>query len=230
MKIIFLNVWNGKIQEGITKFIKEQSQDTDIFCFQEAYDEFKELFRDVFTNHKKISAYKFVVKDDDFPQATYVGKNINILSSEILFEGQKDCGLGIYLRVEFNNKYPVHICNFHGLSKPGDKLDNLNRLNQSQKLIDFFKEKKGLKIIGGDFNLLPETKSLRMFEENGYRDLIKEFKVLSTRNHFAWDMYPDNPQYYSDYVFVSPNVKVKEFSVPDIEISDHLPMILEMVI
>jgi len=229
MKIIFLNVWNGKVQEGITEFIKEQSRDTDIFCFQEAYDEFKELFKDVFPNHKEFSAYKFVIKDDDFPQATYASKNINIISSEILFDGQIDCGLGIYLHVEFDNT-PVHICNFHGLSKPGDKLDNPNRLSQSQKLIDFFKEKEGLKIIGGDFNLFPETKSVQMFEENGYRDLIKEFEISTTRNHFTWDMYPDNPQYYSDYVFVSPNVKIKGFLVPDIEISDHLPMILEIAI
>ena len=30
-----------------------------------------------------------------------------------------------------------------------------------------------------------------------------------------------------DYVFVSPEVKVIDFSVPNIEISDHLPLILD---
>jgi len=32
---------------------------------------------------------------------------------------------------------------------------------------------------------------------------------------------------HSDYVFVSLEVKVKKFEVPNIEISDHLPLILD---
>ncbi len=33
--------------------------------------------------------------------------------------------------------------------------------------------------------------------------------------------------YHSDYVFVSPETDVMHFEVPDIEASDHLPLILE---
>jgi endonuclease/exonuclease/phosphatase family metal-dependent hydrolase len=67
-----------------------------------------------------------------------------------------------------------------------------------------------------------------MFEENGYRDLIKEYKISTTRNRLAWEMYPDNKQLFSDYVFLSPGITINNFSVPDNEISDHLPMILEV--
>ena len=83
-------------------------------------------------------------------------------------------------------------------------------------------------MIGGDFNLAPETKSIAMLTENGYRDLIKDFKIRTTRNRLAWEMYPESKQYFSDYVFASPEVKVKEFTVPENEISDHLPLILDI--
>lgn len=226
MKLIFLNVWNGKIK-GIIKFIEDNRQDTDVFCFQEAYNEMKSICKDELSDFQETYAYKYVALEEDFPQATYTSKNVKVLSSEILFEGKMDCGLGIYTQVEFKN-INVHICNFHGLSKPGDKLDNSGRLNQPRGLVEFFKDKEGLKIIGGDFNLLPETESIKMFEKNGYRDLIKDFKIPTTRNQLAWEKYPDNKQYYSDYVFVSQEVKVKKFSVPDVEISDHLPIILDI--
>ncbi len=227
MKVLFLNTWGGKVREDITKFIEEQSRDTDIFCFQEVYKEMKFLCRDILPNYQEMTAYKYVAEDDDFPQATYVDKNITILSSGTLLKRQTNSGLGIYVRVRLGHN-DLYVCNIHGLSKPVDKLDNPDRLKQSRRLIDFFKDKTGLKIIGGDFNLSPNTKSLQMFQENGYRDLIKEFEIPSTRNRFAWEIYPDNKQYYSDYVFVSPDVKIKNFSVPDIEISDHLPLILEL--
>ena len=72
------------------------------------------------------------------------------------------------------------------------------------------------------------TKSVSLFKDNGcYIDLIKRYKILTTRNRLIWDEYPDNKQYFSDYVFVGPTVQVTEFLVPDIEISDHLPIILK---
>ena len=69
--------------------------------------------------------------------------------------------------------------------RPGHKLDTPVRLRQSKLILDFLKDKVGSKIIGGDFNLLPETRSVEMFEKAGYRNLIKEFGIKNTRNKFA---------------------------------------------
>ena len=65
-----------------------------------------------------------------------------------------------------------------------------------------------------------------MFEDNGYKNLIKEFKIPTTRNEISWAKY-ENKQLFADFVFVSPDVKITNFSVPNNEISDHLPLILE---
>ena len=35
-------------------------------------------------------------------------------------------------------------------------------------------------------------------------------------------------QPHADYAFVSPELQVADFMVPDVQISDHLPMILDL--
>ena len=69
-----------------------------------------------------------------------------------------------------------------------------------------------------------------MIEKIGMRNLIKDFSIATTRNALSYGNYPESErQYFADYVFVSSGVRVLNFSVPEIEISDHLPMILEIV-
>ena len=74
--------------------------------------------------------------------------------------------------------------------------------------------------------MLPETKSLGILERTGYINLIKEYGIESTRNEVSWKLYPNNKQYFADYVFVNKETKVESFKVPYSEISDHLPLIL----
>lgn len=125
------------------------------------------------------------------------------------------------------------VCNFYGTPRPGTKLDTPERILQSQKALDFLLKQKGEKIIAGDFNLLPETKSITMFEESGFRNLVKEFSIPTTRGSINKKM---NPQYantpqgfqeFADYAFISSGIAPLEFRVPDLPISDHLPLILD---
>ena len=227
MKVIFLNTCNGKIRDGIAAFIKQQAPDTDVFCFQEVYEEMRILSGELLPDYRLISGYKKVAEDNDFPQATYVRSDLDLPSSGIVLENQPGAGLVICTQISTQNS-TMHLCNLHGTARPGNKLDTPQRIKQSQELLDFFENKKGMKIIGGDFNLQPETKSARMFEENGFRSLIKDFRIPTTRNRLIWELYPENKQYFSDYVFVSPEVNVKEFSVLANEISDHLPLVLKV--
>lgn len=125
------------------------------------------------------------------------------------------------------------ICNTHGTSEPGNKLDTPERINQSKKILDFVNHQPGEKIIAGDFNLFPNTQSIAMLEQADFRNLISEYKITTTRgslmkklhSHFANG--PFGFQEFADYTFVSPGIRVINFEVPDVPISDHLPMILE---
>lgn len=104
MKIIFLNTWNGKIRDKISDFIKDQAKDADIFCFQEAYDCMRDLTRELLPDYDEQAAYKFVIEDDDFPQATYTRKNMSIISSGSILKDQKGTGLGIFQELQLGEK------------------------------------------------------------------------------------------------------------------------------
>jgi endonuclease/exonuclease/phosphatase family metal-dependent hydrolase len=227
MKIIFLNTWEAEVPDAITAFLETQSRDTDVFCLQEVTEKMRRIAQRTLREHKEMTAEKQVAYENNFYQATYSKNSLPLLSSGTILQDEPGTGLGVYVKTSLNNN-DLYLCNFHGTAQPTDKLDDPVRLRQSEKLIEFFKDKKGPTVIGGDFNLFPETKSIQMFRENGYRDLIKEFAITTTRNRLAWERYPESKQDYADYVFVSPEITVKSFSVPDLEISDHLPLILEI--
>ena len=142
MRIIFLNTWNGKMREGITEFIKQQSASTDIFYFQEAYHKMEFFCKELLPRYKVVTAYKYIADHNDFPQATYLRENVPLLSSETILEKLPGTGLGIYTEIKVRNTL-IHLCNFHDTAKPGEKMDTPERLSQSQGLLDFLKEKKG---------------------------------------------------------------------------------------
>jgi len=118
------------------------------------------------------------------------------------------------------------VFNFHGTSFPGDKLDTKRRLNEAKNVKEIVKSTNGAKILVGDFNLLPQTKSIKIQEEN-MKNLIKEFNIPKTRSDLSPFFGKVEFQNFADYTFVSNDLSVESFQVPYIEISDHLPMILE---
>ena len=122
------------------------------------------------------------------------------------------------------------LASMHGMAYPGSKLDTPDRLEQSRKLLSFLADEEGEKIVGGDFNLLPEAESVGMIEKAGMRNMIKEFNIPSTRNELAYGSYPEaERQYFADYAFISPGVRVVDFQVPYLSVSDHLPLMLEFL-
>lgn len=115
--------------------------------------------------------------------------------------------------------------NIHGVWLPHSKSDTPKRIEQSRHLKNFIKSHSGRKILCGDFNVLPKTKSIELLSLD-MRDLIKEYDIKSTRTRYYPDMrkYAD---YISDYVFVSSDIQVNDFKVLENEVSDHSPLLLE---
>lgn len=117
----------------------------------------------------------------------------------------------------------INVINFHGLWNGQGKGDSEDRLKQSENIIHFMKGLDGEIILCGDFNLRPDTESLKMFESFGLRNLVSEYKITSTRtSHYK------KPEKFADYVFVSRGIKVKDFKVMPDEVSDHAPLYLEI--
>lgn len=169
--------------------------------------------------------------------AIFVKKTIEILDYRAYFiyrdkvvnsikKDYSDIPVNIQFLSFLNKDKTYTLANFHGASYPGSKLDTLKRIRQSEKIMEIFKKTKGAKILTGDFNLLPETQSIKIFEGK-FRNLIKEFNIKKTRSNLSPFFGTSDFQKFADYTFVSDDVNVTDFKVPNVSISDHLPMILE---
>ena len=113
------------------------------------------------------------------------------------------------------------VVNVHGLWQGGIKTDTEAKIEQSKKIIDLANKAEGRKVICGDFNLLPDTKSIQMLGDK-YNDFISEYKISDTRG----PLYTKELR-HSDYAFTDKNIKVNDFSVPNLVLSDHLPLVLD---
>ncbi len=119
----------------------------------------------------------------------------------------------------------IRIGNFHGVSQPGDKKDNPQRLEQSKKIIELLKEYPKVVVLG-DFNLAKDTESVRMFSEAGYRDLIREHNIPTTRSTLTPYYGTPQQQDYADYTFTK-GLTIDGFwvlSEKQDEVSDHLAL------
>lgn len=116
--------------------------------------------------------------------------------------------------------HPLSIVQFQGQHLPWTKDDTNARLTQSNKVAAQLAALPGNKILCGDFNLSPETESLRILEKD-MCNLIKKYKISSTRtSHFPY------PNRFADYILVSPTLSITDFCVLPDEISDHSPLLL----
>ncbi|VVB76920.1 Endonuclease/Exonuclease/phosphatase family protein [uncultured archaeon] len=117
-----------------------------------------------------------------------------------------------------------NIVNFHGIWVYLKwHSDTPERFEQSDAITKFIGKLKGRTILCGDFNLSPDTESLRMIEDAGMRNLVKEFGIKSTRS----EMFPKGQDQFADYVLVSEDVEVDGFGTLDETVSDHLPLYLD---
>lgn len=119
------------------------------------------------------------------------------------------------------DKDTYDISNTHGIWQGASKEDTPERLEQSRSMVNVLSGFSKRKVLCGDFNLLPNTESIKTIE-NYMKNLIRENGITNTRSTYY--KYPDR---FADYIFVSPTLKIDRFSVLQDEISDHLPLLLD---
>lgn len=243
MKIISLNIWGGKIWKELSRFLKKYN-DVDIFLLQEvfhgatditAWDETdrKEVFKEIsqlLPNHR---GYYAPAESDEWGLALFAKKTLSIQEhGDIFVYGKKNSmvrkdastlGKNLqYLKISYGDKNYT-IMNFHGLWNGRGKRDTPERIEQSKRIIDFIKTLPHDIILCGDFNLRPDTESLKMIEkELGLINLISRHGIISTRT----SLYKKSEK-FADYALISPSIKVKDFKILPDEVSDHAALFLE---
>lgn len=234
MKILSLNALDGELREELKGFLESQLDDTDVFCFQETIGESIEtLLAELFpeTNYWITDTEKTTNGNGQYNLFTAVKKPLQISNSQALLStSDEEVGQALATNIiSPDSGFAFTIVNVHGVPLPGDKLDNEGRLRQSETIIRWLSENSiSSAVICGDFNLLPETESVKKFTQTGFQDLIANYKIPTTRNELAWIHWPNSIQLFADYTFVSPQLNVTSFEVPNTKVSDHLPMVIDI--
>jgi endonuclease/exonuclease/phosphatase family metal-dependent hydrolase len=242
MKLVSLNVWCGALNKKLIRFIKKESQSTDIFVFQEVTDWPKpQIFRPskllsakrLYSTLKKtlpgFVPHKSVDYVPGFFLATFVRKSIDAnkekearLVGPVETFGNKVISRLFCVEISVSGRN-FWACNTHGVLIEGKwRKDTAERILQSKLILNTLKHLTGPKILCGDFNLEMKTKSLKLLERK-LISLTKKYKVKNTRTRF----FPLRRKEVIDQVFVSPELKVKNFKVLRNVVSDHLPLSLE---
>lgn len=243
MKLITLNIWGGQIKEPLIKFIASH-QDVDFFCLQEVYHrapnkisaddnpvclDILDKLAEVVPHHRLF--FRPVV-NNVFGLAMLVKNSIEIINEGevIIHENPDYSGSGPthprnlqWLECKFHGK-PYYILNIHCLWNGAGKGDSEDRIVQSQRIKNFVNTLHKPKILCGDFNLRPETESLKLIEEN-MNNLVKSYHVQSTRTSF----YP-KAERFADYILSSVEIAVNDFKVLSDEVSDHAALFLDFSI
>ncbi len=252
MKLICLNTWGGRAgPEKLLAFL-DSRRDADFVCLQEVWSAPYENLEGFPAGGLGIAHAEIMVYGkqeisallsghraffhphhlDDYGLLTLVSRGLDVVEAGDVFvhreRGYLPQGdLGLHGRnVQFVTvdapAGPLSVMNFHGLWNGLGKGDSEERIAQSRRILDFLSDRPEPLVLCGDFNLLPDTQSLRMLEAAGLRNLVLEFGVTSTRT----SLYA-RAEKFADYVFVSDRVEVRDFRVLPDEVSDHAPLLLE---
>lgn len=121
------------------------------------------------------------------------------------------------------NGQELNVYNLQGIWGTDGK-DTQERLEVSQKIIDEASGKEKV-ILAGDFNVDQKAKSMTNIEKY----LTNVFKdELSTSFNMRRKDSPGYATAVVDFVFVSSDIKVLSHKYPDVDVSDHLPLICEL--
>lgn len=243
MKLISLNAWNGIKFESLKEFLKHQSKDIDIFCFQEIRNgkylnkaeeavERTNLLKDLKNILPDFVGY-FTEMVPGVGIASFIRNNIEVekIESAQILTAQETKHLmmpngdsyyprviqSVYLK---NNDLIIH--NFHGI--PGNsKKDTPERELQIDRLLKIINSSTKHQILVGDFNLDMNTKAVLELEDR-LQNLVKDggFKTTRNSNYDKFEILP-----FADYAFASKDIKINLFQVLPDEISDHLALLLD---
>lgn len=127
-----------------------------------------------------------------------------------------------HVLVEVSGK-PLHILNHHGHHIDAHKLGDEETLRQVKQIADYIEHLEGAVVLCGDFNLAPESESIKLLDTN-LRNLSVEYGLKTTRSALTYK------KEVCDYIFVNDGIDVKNFSMDETIISDHNALILDFEI
>ncbi len=250
IKCIDLNIWSGgKLLDNALVFLKKEN--ADIITMQEVYsgidpslDKSRRTLS-VVASELGLPYYAFAADARDTSRGLNVEWGNAIFSrfplktvKEYIIDGQygdfevetSDASVWEYLprmyqevEVSLGTNRGLSIHNIHGIwGTHGD--DTERRLVMGKKIIEEIKGKRPL-ILTGDFNLSPNTTVVKNIEQ--YLTNVFKDKLTSSFNMRR----KTDPGYATavvDMMFLTPDIKIIDHYCPDVDISDHLPLVAHL--
>lgn len=133
-------------------------------------------------------------------------------------------GVRVY---DYRSQRFISVTHMHGLRDLNGKMDTPERAEQAKRLLDLSQqvsEPEDVAVICGDFNVEPDSETLRVLADAGFSELVTKRGFTSTRN----SQYK-KPGRFADYLLISDADAVQKFDVIyDPEVSDHCPLALTL--
>jgi endonuclease/exonuclease/phosphatase family metal-dependent hydrolase len=244
IKFLSLNLWHGTLLDSCIDFLK--GQDADIAILQEVHNgegaNLPERLRCLEVIQEKLqypyqnyaAGLLFKHPEGMIPNGNAILSKLKIVDSSYIFfrepfnEYYEDApkNYPTYPRILQHVKLEtpvgeVNAFNFHGVwDLDGDNYSE-RRKEMAEKIIKATKDKPNV-LLGGDTNAKPTNQAIKDIGQH----LTSVFgnNLKSTFNMRR----KDNPGYATaavDMLFVSPSIKIIDRQCPDVDISDHLPVL-----
>jgi len=244
IKFVTLNIWyGGRLFDSVASFIKKE--DPDILVLQEVYDgknpKLEKRLRTMdafkkelgFLNYTFAPAFLDTLPAGNIDNGNAIFSKFPITNEKVTFldkpygrfnsEDVKDFGLippilqhGVIKPYDLK----LNVFNIHGIWGLDGK-DNKRRLKMSKIIVEQIKDKENV-ILAGDFNLQPKTKTIKNIEKYLVNVFKNELKTTFNMKHKNLGGYATA---VVDMIFVSRNIEIVDHYCPQVDISDHLPLV-----
>lgn len=249
IKLITLNLFQGGMYfDRINDFLKKENPD--ILCIQEAYNsnnkKLAKSLRSIDALKEILPSYRYhfapelldARKEGKIPIGNAIFSRFSITKTDTVFYdipyGEYEDFLKNnnkhfvsllpknleYIKVKINSM-ELNVFNTHGIWGQDGK-DTKRRLQMGETIVNQIKDKKNV-ILAGDFNLSPTTQTVRNIEKHVKSVFSKELqttfnvKLKPHRGNFATSVV--------DMIFVSKHIQILKKYCPNVDISDHFPLV-----
>ncbi len=243
MKIMTLNVWQGRLERVLLKHLK--TLDIDFAAMQESVN-YEARSGGLVSSYQKIgdslkldqqffspiTSMKLGSKDIEFGNVIYSKYPFSQTNTTYTRGEHKDnfdfdvddynVRAFQHVLIDVGGK-SLHILNHHGHHIDAHKMGDDETMRQIKQIADYIVRLDGAVILCGDFNLAPESESIKHLD-TVLRNLPVEYLLSTTRSNLTYK------KEVCDFIFVNQQIDVKDFSMDETIISDHNALIVDFEI
>ena len=251
IKVIQINIYKGRYLESLADFLIREKPD--LVTLQEVSSGKVNLFSDTSINlfeylKEKIGLFGFFSQDQKLKEdanskfGNAVFSRWPIKSTKVLIlkkfrpltlEEFIDPKYWPYVTrtlvdavIAFNSK-SVHLMSWHGAwtAPPTETAENIRQAGLVADYLELLNKNNQSFILGGDLNMPPKTKVIDMINSVSNNLMIN--------SPFEYTTHPKIHKIVPrkllvDYIFTSHHFKVLSLDVPEVTVSDHLPVVAEL--